>query len=140
MKSCDEDKRLYLELIQNIINRMATSSAIVKGLTATITAGILTIHDCTFSLPLSIFFFVPIICMLCLDTTYLWKERQYRRLYELVCKDEHTIDLDLDVDCIKDDLKNDRKTKWINCMFSWSIWLFYVPLLAVIFIVWFCCN
>ena len=121
MKSCDEDKRLYLELIQNIINRMATSSAIVKGLTATITAGILTIHDYTFSLPLSRFFFVPIICMMFLDTSYLQKERQYRRLYELVCKDKHTIDLDLNVDCIKEDLKNNKKTKWINCMWKSNI-------------------
>lgn len=140
MKSCDEDKRLYLELIQNIINRMATSSAIVKGLTATTAAGILTIHNCSFSLTLSISIFIPIICMMFLDIAYLRKERQYRRLYKLVCKDKHTIDLDLNVNCIKEDLKNDKKTKWYNCMFSWSIWLFYAPLLVVIYVVKFCCN
>ncbi len=78
--------------------------------------------------------------MMFLDIAYLRKERQYRRLYKLVCKDKHTIDLDLNVNCIKEDLKNDKKTKWYNCMFSWSIWLFYAPLLVVIYVVKFCCN
>ena len=67
----DENKVLYLQMIQEPIGRMSTASAIFKGFAATIVAGIAALSYCevnTFILGLS---FVPVILFAFLDIYYL---------------------------------------------------------------------
>lgn len=126
----------YLQMIQGVIDRMSTVSAIYKGFASAILAGIVTIafHDVEWFV-LAILF-LPMAGLMMLDVRHLCTERAYRELFNKVREGRHPVDFDLDVRggfCVCAVCKAVR---------SWSVWLFYGPL----FIAWlvltalrFCC-
>ncbi|GHT29154.1 hypothetical protein AGMMS49574_05050 [Bacteroidia bacterium] len=77
-----EDKKIkFLEMIQGVINRMASNSFLLKGWAVTLLAGIfaLAAKDSNFSFFLIAY--IPIILFWFLDSYYLQLERKYRVLY-----------------------------------------------------------
>lgn len=121
------NKLKHLEMIQAIITRMAQNSFMVKGWALTLVVALFAFVPKVESLfiPLA---FAPIIFFMCLDAFYLQSERRYRKLYDIVRnKDEEEIDFDL-----KSNECKEKNNRYISCLFSKSIMLFYVPLIIVV--------
>ena len=139
LPECSEDKRLFLQLIQEPISRMSTISTIFKGLAAAIVAGISTLdYDKLDPLVLGLSF-VPIIAFALLDMYYLRLERGFRYLYTQVRLDQHPIDFNIlpfpnriDKDPT---LSKVAKIRYRDLISARCIWLFYLPLIAIAIIV-----
>ena len=139
LPECSEDKRLFLQLIQEPISRMSTISTIFKGLAAAIVAGISTLdYDKLDPLVLGLSF-VPIIAFALLDMYYLRLERGFRYLYKQVRLDQHPIDFNIlpfpnGID--KDPtLSKVAKIRYRDLITARCIWLFYLPLIVIATIV-----
>ena len=123
-----EKKIKHLEMIQSIITRMAQNSFMIKGWSLTLVVALFAFVPKVeyLFIPLAI---VPIILFMCLDAYYFQSERRYRKLYDIErIKDESAIDFDLK---ISNECK-DKNNRYISCLFSKSIMLFYVPLIIVV--------
>lgn len=79
----EEPKMRHLEMIQEVISRMANNSFALKGWTVTLVAGIFTLSGDAIGTNFWVLF-IPIIIFWRLDAFYLSKERSYRALYEHV--------------------------------------------------------
>lgn len=123
-----ENKASYLQMIQEPISRMSTSSAIFKGFAAATIAGISAITYAEVSKWILALSFIPVILFFCLDLYYIKLEKQYRYLYELVRTDAHVIDYSIKPP--KDN--SEAKSRIIDCLKSPSIWLFYPVMLLII--------
>ena len=132
----DDCRVEYLQMIQGVIDRMSTVSAIYKGFASAILAGIVTIafHDVEwFVLAIP---FLPMAGLMMLDVRHLCTERAYRELFNKVREGRHPVDFDLDV-----------RGEFCACAVckavrSWSVWLFYGPLFTawlVLTALRFCC-
>lgn len=122
------EKISYLQMIQEPICRMSTTSAIFKGFAASIVAGVaaLTYYEVnTLVLGLS---FVPVILFFLLDIYYLRLEKKYRYLYEQVRMGIHVVDFSMKL--TKDNKA--AKSRIVDCCKSPSIWLFYPVLIAIL--------
>ena len=125
-----EDKRAYLQMLQEPICRMSTISAIFKGFAATIVAGISAISYASTNIWVLGLSFLPVLAFAVLDVYYLKLERKFRFLFEQVRMDKHEIDFSMK-------LTNDplaiisAKARTWDCIKSPSIYLFY-PLMLLI--------
>lgn len=103
MNNQPEHKNLHkeLDLIQDIIKRMAQNSFQVKAWLIGILSALVVLeskaifaqadHDNTFSIEMNLFLFLPILCFWYLDAFFLSTERLYRELYKWVVKNRpHT--------------------------------------------------
>lgn len=120
----------YLGMIQTEIDRMATTSAIMKGFAATIMAGVSAISMNETAQWQLICAFAPLIFFCVLDMYYLKLERRYRYLFDQVRRGEHETDFDL---CPPSTLRDIRAAgaQWWDVLSSKSIWMFYLPLLVI---------
>lgn len=123
----------YLQMIQEPICRMSTISSIIKGFSATIVASILSFFSSKISLfPIVIgIFFVTIFTFL--DTYYLSLERKFRLLFEKVRTDKHDINFEIKPVSNKTEVK-EGKARFIDCLWSPSIWIFYLSLFLFLLI------
>jgi hypothetical protein len=91
-----------LDLIQEIVKRMATNSFQVKAWLIGILSALVVIEskslfiqanaDQSFSMKMNIFLFLPILCFWYLDAFFLSTERLYRELYKWVVKNRKNTD------------------------------------------------
>ncbi|QSQ08270.1 hypothetical protein H0A61_00590 [Koleobacter methoxysyntrophicus] len=84
-----------VEIIQEIINRMALNSFLIKGWAITLVVGTLLLKGNKNQVLIA---FIPLIVFWLLDGYFLWQERMYRKLYEWVIKnrletDEYLLDM-----------------------------------------------
>jgi len=127
-----EGKIEYLQMIQEPIGRMSTSSAIFKGFAATIVAGIAALTYCEVHPTVLALSFVPVLLFAFLDIYYLKLERKYRYLFNQVRLDKHPIDFSMELE------KDNKKAKsgvW-DCIKSPSIWLFYPAMIVILVVVY----
>lgn len=123
----------FLQMIQETIDRMATSSAIFKGFAATIVAGVSAISFSEVNRWILLLSFIPVLCFMLLDIYYLRLERRYRFLYEQVRTKQREADYDLRPPKVKEILKIYPKSNvriWA-CVKSPSITVFYVPIVII---------
>ncbi len=116
-----------IDLIQNVINRMASNSFLLKGWLITLIAVILALTkdsllstDLTY---LSLILCLPIIIFWYLDAFFLHKEKCYRKLYDWVVENRMTSDeflYSLNYKRFKSKVKNVG-----GVMFSWTLLPFY---------------
>lgn len=124
-----ENKTNHLEMIQNIINRMATNSFALKGWAVTLVAGLFALASKEANYIFFLIAYIPIVFFWGLDSYYLLQERLYRALYNNVrCQEEDKIDFDLNAN--KNEFKTDNRT-WCNCVLSKTELWFYFPLAIV---------
>lgn len=127
-----EDKRAYLQMLQEPICRMSTISAIFKGFAATIVAGISAISYASTNIWVLGLSFLPVLAFAVLDIYYLKLERKFRFLFEQVRMDKHEIDFSMKL--TNDPLENiSAKARTWDCIKSPSIYLFY-PLMLLILV------
>ena len=123
----------YLGFIQGVINRMASVSATIKGLSMTVFAGVIAI---VFAVGLGeagglnkIIALVVVLAavLVCggFDTYYFYEEKQYRELYSRVLSGEHECNFDMRPPKYKE------ITPW-DAIKRFPIWAFYGVMLLVL--------
>ena len=109
-----------IEIIQDIIKRMAHNSFMIKGWTVTLVAVTLLLKGVKYQVLIA---FIPLIIFWILDAYFLWQERLYRRLYNWVVKNHLTTSEHLfDMNAYR---FRDKEQSVIRIMFSLTLGLFY---------------
>ncbi len=123
-----EKKITHLEIIQTVINRMATNSFYLKGWSVTLLAGIFALSGKDNDKSFFIIAYIPLITFWCLDAYYLFQERLYRELYNAVrIKEEESIDFSMNTSSIE----VNEKISFYNCFWSKTEISFYLPLIII---------
>ena len=128
-----ENKRKHLEFIQTIISRMASNLFFLRGWTITLIGALLALFSKNNS-PDYIFYFLIVIVLIfwILDGYFLSQERSYRDLYNHVRKlKEEDIDFSMDIS----EYQKFKKNALIYSMFSYTLLVFYLPLIGVAFFI-----
>lgn len=134
MEQEQEMKIEYLHLIQEPISRMSTTSAIFKGFTATIVAGISLISYASINALVLFLSFFPVLSFALLDLYYLSLERKLRFLYKSVINGNQEIDFSINLNL--DDYEMFlAKARICDCVKSPSFYYFYPVMLMVLFLV-----
>lgn len=131
----DSDKIEHLKLIQNIISRMAGNSGLIKRwamVPVPVVAAFGKFGDVSnaTSIAPGIAGCITLIFMWWQDDKYLRLEQEYRRLYEAIVAGEDVKMFDLNPKPYLDRVSSDCKTA---C--SWSVALFYFPLIITLIVV-----
>ena len=121
-------------MIQNNISRMSTSSALFKGFSATIVAGISVISYCQQNTWVILLSFIPVVVFWILDMYYLWLERKMRYLYKLVNDGIHPCNFDLEFGVEKANYET-AKMRVRDLIKSPSIYIFYPAMTTILVIV-----
>lgn len=124
------DKKIkHLEMVQSIINRMASNSFMLKGWAVTLVAGIFALAGKDAEKLYFLVAYVPVIVFWGLDAYYLLQERLYRSLYDKVRQtEEDNINFSLKVTTEK---IVGNKNCYCSCLFSTTELWFYLPLALV---------
>lgn len=124
-----ENKIRHLEMIQGIINRMATNSFALKGWAVTLVAGIFALSSKDADKAYFLVAYIPIVVFWCLDSYYLLQERLFRSLYGKICeKGESEIDFSMDTSLPEFKVSQNN---YFNCFISNTEIGFYFPLAIV---------
>ena len=116
-----ENKLKHLEFIQNVINRMANTSFLLKGWSITIIAGLFAFGATEGSIEVLWLGVLLTLVFWFLDSYFLWQERLFRSLYDHVrnLKEE-------DVDFAMNHMQFGVERKWYTTSFSLTLWPFYL--------------
>jgi hypothetical protein len=118
-----------IELIQDIIKRMAFNSFMIKGWAITLVVITLLLKNTKYQVWLA---FIPLIVFWFLDAYFLWQERMYRRLYEWVINNRlKTEEYLFDMNAYR--FKNEVQSKF-RIMFSITLGWFYGSIIILIII------
>lgn len=123
-----DQKLKHLEFIQNVINRMANTSFLLKGWSVTVVAGLfaLGINSQARAL-LSLTAFMALVFW-GLDAYFLRQERLFRALYDDVrVKTETSIDFAMDTTAFATHPRN----SFSECVWSVTLGWFYGPLVTL---------
>lgn len=124
-----DNKVNHLEMIQGVINRMASNSFKLKGWAVTLATGIFALASKDTDKMYFLITYVPVVVFWFLDSYYLLQERLYRGLYDNVrLNKDSEIDFSLDASGY---YKKDNKKTFCNCLFSKTELGFYLPLALI---------
>lgn len=123
------DKKLkHLEMIQNVISRMAGNLFFLRGWTITLLAALLAIFSQNINTDYVVYLLILIFIFWVLDGYFLSQEKLFRDLYNHVrTLNEEQIDFSMDTT----EFKKLKKNTIIYAMFSPTLLIFYVPLFAM---------
>ena len=128
-----DTKTTHLEMIQGIINRMASNSFMLKGWAVTLVAGIFALAAKDSNKLYFIITYVPIFVFWGLDAYYLRQERLYRKLYDKVRK-QNEAEIDFSMNANLPEFKC-KQTTYVDSLFSTTEKWFYLPLALLTLIV-----
>lgn len=135
--SNNEQKMQHLEFIQNVITRMNTNSFQIKELTILIITACLAIYA---SEKISWILLVPVFptfILSLLDSYYLLQERKFRALYNDVAnikKPPLVVQMKYEMSIKKYTADKSSKLSFLNTFFSATIYMFYLPLILLLII------
>ena len=130
----DPGRLKHLEMLQNVIARMASNSFLIKGWSVTLLSAILVLTaGGTISIvgPISL---IPVITFWFLDGFFLRQERLFRKLYDrcrIESQDKPT-DFSMDTSIV-----TDKVGTWFSVIISKTLLIFYGSLLLLIAMVLF---
>lgn len=124
-----ENKIRYLEMIQSVINRMASNSFALKGWAVTLIAGIFVLASKDADRTYFLVAYIPILVFWLLDSYYLFQERLYRSLYEKVRQLNEDI-VDFSMKATPEEFGN-KTNAYDSCLISKTELWFYLPLALV---------
>lgn len=125
----NENKIKHLEMVQDVIKRMASNSFILKGWAVALVAGIMALAEKDADKMYFLVAYIPIIVFWLLDSYYLLQERLYRELYNKVRSTKEN-DIDFSLSATKKEFGGGRNTFWA-CFISPTKSFFYLPLALV---------
>jgi len=109
-----------IDIVQDIIKRMAHNSFMIKGWTIILVVATLLLKGAKIQVLIA---FIPLLVFWFLDAYFLWQERIYRKLYDWIINNRLKTDKDLfnmNAYRFKDEVQPILKT-----MFSITLGLFY---------------
>ncbi len=124
----DDRKIKHLELIQNIISRMANNSFVLKGWAVTLISAIFVLSDKDSNKGFFILVYFPVVMFWILDSYFLAQEKYFRDLYDEVRKkDESSIDFSMK-------LKSNKSIVdlWMSSALSPSVFIFYIVIIILL--------
>jgi hypothetical protein len=125
-----ENKRKHLELIQNVINRMAANSFFLKGWTVTLVSAIFVLSQKDTDSAYILVAVLPIVTFWILDGFFLRQERLFRKLYDQVrVLGEDQVDFSMNTSAFNSSVQN-----WFLTTISRTLFLFYGGILAAVVI------
>ena len=124
-----EKKIKHMELVQNVITRMANNSFMLKGWAVTLVAGIFALASKDTNKLYFIVAYVPVVVFWALDAYYLLQEKLYRSLYDKVRVAEDD-DIDFSLKITQEEYERGENS-YSNCLISPTELGFYLPLLLV---------
>ena len=121
-----EKKIKHIEMIENIIERMAKNSFQLKGWSMALITLVGAISAQGSDKRFILLAFIPIIGFWILDSFYLQQERKYKLLYKnVIRKDESQIDFNLDTSMAIGTTEEMQRTCFCRCLFSITELCFY---------------
>ena len=132
----DDKKIIYLQMIQQAIDRMSGNAALYKGFSAAMVTGATVAAYRELNIWLLLLSMLPVLAFFSLDTYYLSLERRYRFLYDQVRTDEHPVDFAMKPSGEPFDLLR-AKARFLDCIKSPAIYRYY--LIVGLFMVGLCC-
>lgn len=131
-----ENQRKHLDMIQAIVTRLAGNSFLLKGWNVTLVTALFAFAAKDSKAYFVYLAYLPAVTFWLLDGYYLWQERTYRALFDVIRKkDESDIDFSMDPAQIPDD---DEKPTWIKAVFSRTVLPLHLAVLLAIVIVMSC--
>ena len=125
------NKLKHLEMIQSIINRMASGSTFLKGWTVIFVAAVLgfVLKD---SKPSGVWIaIIPALAFWALDGVYLRQEKLFRKIYDKVrVLEDEDIDFSMDTSVAEKEVES-----WFRICRTKTILPFYLPIIVVILLV-----
>ncbi|MDP8100055.1 hypothetical protein [Pasteurella atlantica] len=123
-----DTKIAHLNMIQGVINRMANNSFLLKGWSITIVSALFALATQEKGQQFLYLTILPCLMFWGLDGYFLWQERMYRKLYQVVAdKDEKDIDFSMNATIYKKDINC-----WFCVVFSKTLLAFHGIILAII--------
>ncbi len=121
-----EKKIKHLEFIQEVINRMAKNSFLIKGWCITIVAALFAATNKTMDSKYTVICLFIIFIFWILDSYYLYQERLFIKHYNSIIKrDEADIDFSMDITSHK------TKYSWFNAAMSHTCLVFYLSIVTI---------
>ncbi len=131
-KMSQDDKVKYLQMIQDVVKRMADTSAAMKRYTLVSFAGAAALARALEEPGAMLLAMVLVFIFWALDAQYLRQEKWFRDMYDLArTQDPEKIDFELTPPA---DVRDKTGIGYGFC--SWSTRWLYVPLLAISFSLW----
>lgn len=124
-----DKKQKHLELVQGVINRMASNSFMLKGWAVTLVAGIFALADQDTDKLYFLVAYIPVLAFWGLDAYYLFQERLYRSLYDKVRATAED-DIDFSLKATEKEFGS-NKNHYPSCLISKTELWFYMPLAVI---------
>jgi hypothetical protein len=125
-----EKKLAHLEMIQAVINRMSANSFSLKGWSVVLVSALFALSATDTNAAFIYLAYFPAIAFWMLDGYYLWKERQFRELFDQVRHlDESEIDFSMDVSDLR------KSGGWAKAALSKTQDIYYGTIIASIVVV-----
>ena len=126
-----EAKLKHLEMIQGVINRMASNSFLLKGWSVVLVSALFALSAKEANIFFIYLAFFPALSFWELDGYFLWQERLYRKLYDKVRKmNASEIDFSMDTSTVSKEVK-----PWVCVTFSKTLCIFHGTIVGAIVIV-----
>ena len=125
------NKIAHLEMIQGVVNRLSHDSFLLKGWNVVLVAAIFALaarESTAFFIPIA---FLPAVVFWGLDGYFLWQERLFRKLYDLVRElPELEIDFSMDTSEV-----SDQVSSWEDVLLSVTLLSFHGSIVIAIIMV-----
>ena len=132
-----ERKTKHLELIQGVVNRLASASFRMKGWAVVLTSGALIYLSAERLADSLLLLLAPVGAFWVLDGYFLWQERLFRKLYDKVrYLPEAEIDFSMETgtSSASDASWPMRLKGWARAVFSFTLSVFYGVLLGMVLV------
>lgn len=132
------NKIKHLEMIQTIINRLASNSFFIKGWSVTIVSALFALAAKESNSQFVFISYIAVFMFWILDGYYLSQERRFRKLYDHV-RENLEMDSDYSMDTKK--LDNDDYIMWSTSLLSKTFIIFHgILFLIVCFVMLLICK
>ena len=126
-----ENKRKHLEMIQGVVNRLASNSFLIKGWSVVLVSALFALSATGTNQSFVFLAYIPAVIFWGLDGYFLWEERKFRKLYDQVRKlDEADIDFSMDTSLVVGDA-----CSWAGATISKTLVPFHGVLIVSIILV-----
>ena len=129
-----DQKQKHLEMIQSVTTRMATNSFMIKGWSITLVSALFALAAKDADNRYVLISYFPIAMFWFLDGYFLFQERAFRKLYDLVRMNQSsTSDFSMDTSNL-----NTGDATWSASIISRTLRIFYGTMLLTICIIMLC--
>jgi len=126
-----QKKLKHLEMLQNIIDRIAGNSFSLKGWSVVLVSALFALAASDSNTYFVYLAYLPSMMFWILDGYFLWQERLFRKLYDRVrTASESEIDFSMDTSSVRGEVSS-----WIGTMFSRTLLIYHGTILGTVVVI-----